>query len=487
MIRARLGRGSGRLGGRFGRRARAAALTSLLVAAVAGWLVGGQGTARGVPDDIHRIQHVVIIMQENRSFDHYFGTYPGAEGIPRDANGVPTVCNPNPTTGHCIKPYHDSGDNAIGGPHRPQDVVTSVNGGKMDGFIRAFVEAGCPTIANCPIPDVIDVMSYHDEREIPNYWTYARQFVLQDHLFEPVASASLAAHLYTVSAWSAECSSPDPMSCQNKAAPLPPPFGQPDAPIYFSWTDITYLLHRAGISWAYYVEVGNEPDCEDGEIACNAPAQHALKPGIWNPLPWFETVRDNGELGNIQTIDHFYEAAHAGTLPAVSWVIPSAEHSEHPPAKVKDGQAYVTGLINAVMQGPNWNSSAIFLAWDDWGGFYDHVPPPVVDGNGYGLRVPGLVISPYARHGYIDHQTLSFDAYLKFIEDLFLDGQRLDPQTDGRPDPRPTVRETVPQLGDLRNDFDFSQPPRPPLVLPPWPGGEPTPAPTDAASSDDND
>jgi len=124
------------------------------------------------------------------------------------------------------------------------------------------------------------------------------------------------------------------------------------------------------------------------------------------------------------------------------------------------------------MQGTDWSSIAIFLAWDDWGGFYDHVVPPVVDKNGYGLRVPSMVISTYARKGFIDHQTLSFDAYLKLIEDLFLNGQRLDPKTDGRPDPRPTVREGVPQLGNLIQDFDFSQPARPPMILPvnPIPG-----------------
>jgi phospholipase C len=140
--------------------------------------------------------------------------------------------------------------------------------------------------------------------------------------------------------------------------------------------------------------------------------------------------------------------------------------SEHPPGRLSAGQAYVTTLINAVMNGPDWNSTAILLAWDDWGGFYDHVQPPAVDENGYGLRVPGLVISPYAKQGFIDHQTLSFDAYVKFIEDLFLSGQRLDPANDGRPDPRPTVRENVAQLGDLRNDFDFTQSPRPPTPLP---------------------
>ena len=118
------------------------------------------------------------------------------------------------------------------------------------------------------------------------------------------------------------------------------------------------------------------------------------------------------------------------------------------------------------MQGPDWDSTAIFVSWDDWGGFYDHVAPPVVDANGYGLRVPGLVISPYARRGFIDHQTLSHDAYVKFIEDDFLNGARIDPKSDGRPDPRPDVRERAPQLGDLRRDFDFAQPPRRPEILP---------------------
>jgi len=131
----------------------------------------------------------------------------------------------------------------------------------------------------------------------------------------------------------------------------------------------------------------------------------------------------------------------------VSWITPSQVNSEHPPASVHEGQAWVSNLINHVMRGPDWNSTAIFLSWDDWGGFYDHVVPPIVDGNGYGLRVAGIVISPYAKKGYVDHQTLSHDAYLKFIEDDFLGGARLNPSTDGRPDPRPTVREPLPQLG----------------------------------------
>jgi phospholipase C len=220
------------------------------------------------------------------------------------------------------------------------------------------------------------------------------------------------------------------------------------------------------VSWKYYVAEGTEPDCEDDAMVCDPRPQRAGTPGIWNPLPWFTTVRQNKQLGNVQTLDHLYEDARNGTLPAVAWVAPNGQTSEHPPALVSEGQTYVTNLINALMQGPDWGSTAIFLTWDDWGGFYDHVVPPRVDENGYGLRVPGLVISPYARRGYVDHQTLSFDAYLKFIEDDFLGGQRLDPATDGRPDPRPAVREALPQLGDLVQDFDFDQPPRSPLILP---------------------
>jgi phospholipase C len=194
--------------------------------------------------------------------------------------------------------------------------------------------------------------------------------------------------------------------------------------------------------------------------------QKANTPGIWNPLPFFDTVKRDGELGNIQDLRDFYAAAANGTLPSVVWIAPAASYSEHPPALVSRGQAYVTGLINALMRSPDWKSTAIFLSWDDWGGFYDHVVPPHVDENGYGLRVPGIVIGPYVRRGFIDHQTLSHDAYIKFIEDDFLGGARIDPQTDGRPDQRPTVRENVPILGDLRKDFDFQQTPRAPEILP---------------------
>jgi len=243
-----------------------------------------------------------------------------------------------------------------------------------------------------------------------------------------------------------------------------PVYSQPRSADY-AWTDLTFLLHARHISWAYFVMDGIEPDCEDGDFDCTPALQNPQTPSIWNPLPRFDTVSDDGELGNIRDLSDFYKMAGNGDLPNVVWICPARAYSEHPRARISKGEAYVTGLVNAIMRGPDWNSTAIFLSWDDFGGFYDHVVPPKVDANGYGIRVPGIVISPYARVGYIDHQTLSHDAYVKFIEDDFLGNERIDPNTDGRPDSRPDVRESEPQLGDLRADFDFSQPPRRPEVL----------------------
>jgi phospholipase C len=320
-------------------------------------------------------------------------------------------------------------------------------------------------------------MGYHDAREIPNYWRYAKDFVLQDRMFEPDATWSLPSHLFLVSEWSAKCSSSDPMSCTN--AVDSPQLEDPIHPYHpapnYAWTDLTYLLHRANVGWKYYIEDGLQPDCTDGDLPCIPTTQNPRTPEIWNPLPYFETVRQDGQLGNIQGLESLYADLSNNQLPAVSWIVPSYKQSEHAPALISDGQAHVTKIVNSIMQSSAWSSTAIFVSWDDWGGWYDHVVPPSVDQNGYGLRVPGLVISPYARQGFIDHQALSFDAYAKFIEDVFLSGQRLNPANDGRADPRPTVRENVAILGDLARDFDFSQVPRAPEALPLYPALPPGP------------
>jgi phospholipase C len=428
---------------------------------------------------IHKIKHVIIVMQENRSFDSYFGTFPGADGIPMK-NGIPAVCVPAPR-GRCMRPYHDTADINGGGPHSVTQAIADVNGGKMNGFIkeRNLGIRHCADVTNpaCSTGGKADVMGYHTGAEIPNYWAYAKNFVLNDHMFESVKSWSLPAHLYMVSAWSARCKNRSPSSCTNNiagpyktgqlGAPIHKALTTGTAPIDFAWTDITWLLHAQHISWAYYVQRGTQPDCANSAaVACAPVKQSAKTPGIWNPLPLFTDVQQHHQLGNIQPLGSYFAAARAGTLPSVTWITPSQPDSEHPPASVHQGQAYVTAVINAAMKSPDWNSTAIFLSWDDWGGFYDHLTPPAVDANGYGLRVPSIVISPYARKGFIDHQILSSDAYLKFIEDDFLGGARLNPKTDGRPDPRPNVRENQPMLGNLGQDFNFNQPPRPPLLLP---------------------
>jgi phospholipase C len=425
---------------------------------------------------IHKIKHVIVIMQENRSFDSYFGTYPGADGIPM-SNGVPAVCVPAAGASQCIHPFHDQYDLNAGGPHSFQADTADVNGGQMNGFVNEQRTGGTQQCAEQTDPSCTpvdsttahDVMGYHTGADIPNYWSYARNFVLQDHMFESVSSWSWPSHLYLVSGWSAVCSSAsDPNSCvDSPTLPRNAAGGAAIAP--YAWTDLTYLLYKHHVSWAYYDPGGScrvrfclsHPKTSPiGQTPAGT-----VTPPIWNPLPGFATVQSDGQLGNVKDTSAFFTDVQQNKLPAVSWVIPSGKYSEHPPNLVSVGESYVTSLVDAVMKSKAWSSTAIFLTWDDWGGFYDHVKPPTVDGAGYGIRVPGIVISPYARKGYIDHQTLSFDAYLKFIEDDFLGGQRLDPQTDGRPDPRPDVRENASILGNLASDFNFKQSPRQSVVL----------------------
>jgi len=204
--------------------------------------------ATSAASGIHAIKHVVIIMQENRSFDSYFGTYPGADGIPMK-NGVPTVCAPDPRTGRCVRPYHDRQDLNGGGPHYSVNSSADIAGGRMTGFIAQaeLGRRGCLTAQNpaCTNTTVPDVMGYHEGRDIPNYWTYARNFVLQDHMFAPSSSWSLPTHLYMVSAWSARCGQRNaPMSCRtNRDYPaLPLGFlGTTQRPDY-AWTDITGIV-----------------------------------------------------------------------------------------------------------------------------------------------------------------------------------------------------------------------------------------------------
>ncbi|HJU57215.1 MAG TPA: alkaline phosphatase family protein [Actinomycetota bacterium] len=455
--------------------------------AVSGAAAGGTGPSGSTGTGTTKLQrarehlkHLVFIVQENRSFDHYFGTFPGANGIPM-RNGRPKVCAPDPISGRCLAPYHTIRQLQQGGPHNQRFSQMDVNGGRMNGFIRAAVKGPMYCADHRDDPRCTngylgprgqpDVMSYHTKRTIPNYWRYAKEFVLQDRMFAPADSWTLPAHLYLVSAWAARCARPhDPMSCTSNVELIEEANimrERADIPIW-AWTDITYLMHEHGVDWAYYI---GDDTCIFRPCPNGAGEERTV--AHQNPLPWFTTIRQTGQMDRIQRHSDFFEAAANGTMPSVSWVMPYHGVGEHPKAgePIWRGQRHVTKVINALMRGPDWDETAIFLTWDDWGGFYDHVRPPRVDHNGYGIRVPGLLISPWARAGFIDSQTLSFDAYLKFIEDIFLSKERLNPRTLSRPDSRPNVREKVAILGDVLREFDFGQDPLPPLVLDPRPYG----------------
>src|SRR5579885_1228301 len=305
--------------------------------------------SREIPASIHKIQHVVIIMQENRSFDNYFGTYPGADGIPMK-NGVPTVCNPNPRDNTCIKPFHSRNDVELGGPHGAGDTLPSVNGGKMDGFAKRLTTPGwyqsiwppppvCgdPFNPRCTGGGPPDVMGYHTRADLPNYCSYADHFVLNDRMFAPAATYSLPVHLYMVSAWSAVFSKPNvASSCRGSVADpgkgpgviLPGAAGKTATAPNYAWTDLTYLLNAHGVSWKYYVALGTGPYCTNSPAngaTCKMTMQSSTRgtPQLWNVLPFFTTVQQDHQQSNIQTLDHFYADARAGTLPAVSWIAPS--------------------------------------------------------------------------------------------------------------------------------------------------------------------
>ncbi len=480
-------------------RRRLAALTAIVLiaaACTATTTTSGAPTTSSVSPTmptghgINKIEHLIFVVQENRSFDHYFGTYPGADGLATNPDGSFADCIPNTFQGGaCVGPYISESIDFDGGPHAHADSVRDVNGGKMDGFIASLKPRPdyCWTVPDQPkCPALIgpegqpDVMSTLPRDRIPNYWAYADRFTLQDAMFAPTDSWTLPSHLFLVSGWSAYCSdTTDPMSCTSDLSLKGDRrWNYGDDPKY-AWTDITWLLDRNDVSWASYV--GNDtcwlhPPCPEPERrGFETSYQRNVLPGFTS---FWNGERTSGVQDNTLPVNDYLAGAASGDLPSVSWILPTAVTSEHPhgPSTIQTGMAFVTRLVNAAMQGPDWNSTAVIVTWDDWGGFYDHVVPPRVDRNGYGLRVPALVISPWAKPGYIDHTTLSFDSYLRLIEDRFLDGQRLDPATDGRPDSRPTVRERL--ANPMRAAFDFNQEPLPPLVLDPWPWDTPEPHPS---------
>jgi phospholipase C len=268
-------------------------------------------------------------------------------------------------------------------------------------------------------------------------------------MFSSVAAYSLSVHLYMVAAQSG--------GYTGETQPYPQRFDFPE---------ITELLKNQNITWNYYVTSGNDTDANGQAI--EPQALQATNPNhytLWNPLPAFPKV-ENDSTQRVRMVDtaQFYRDAASGNLPSVSWICPylGSELSDHPAFKggMKKPMAYVTGLINAIEQGPDWNSTAIFVSWDDWGGYYDHVIPPFVDEYGYGIRVPSFIVSPYAKQDFVDHTVYSFDSWLKMIEERF----GVEPMTQ---------RDRF--ADNMLNSFDFTQQPRLPVLLSATPQGTPYP------------
>jgi phospholipase C len=460
---------------------------------------------------IENLEHLVFIVMQSRSFDHYFGTFPGANGI---GKGRFTVCIPNPQKGTCQRPYHDTNFWDEGGPHNKAASDMSINGGGMNGFIRAAQQItsacrkkkhaegfGCRMAKPGPGGQP-DVLGYHTAKEIPNYWRYAHRYLLQDRMFAPADAWSLPAHLHLVSAWSAKCATGKGELCRtsvtrpdqtpNKGRWTPHSkwsnCSSPKCNLQrpFAWADITHLIWAHNnlpgeprVSWGYYVAEGTCIDPSQTPRSCKSEGKKAT-PFVHNPLPGFQTVWSERKcnapgckrnLSNVKYHAAYYRAVEAGALPNVSWVVPGNGFSDHAPQDIRNGQAFATRVINAIMKRPAlWEKTAVFLVWDDWGGFYDHVEPPVIDSHGYGMRVPSIVISPWVdRDITVDHRRYSFDSFLRLIQDRFLDGWRLNGENKGWADARPTTRENL--AGDISRVFDFTQRPIGPIRLDPRPLG----------------
>ena len=415
-------------------------------------------SSSGIP-----IKHLVYIIQENHSFDNYFGTYPGANGIPP---GTALPVNPNSTSPLTAAPFHLNGtlpisivgDELPPGVSDPEELSASssaspfhltpqvqvqvssawtaahmsYDNGKMDGFVYAqnyFHLNG--TLA----------MGYYDRSDIPYYWDYADNYVLADNFYSSLLGPSLPNHLYIASGTSGGIVD-DSGNTLNGG-------GNGVGSLNLTWATLAQELTLSNVTWAWYT----------GEAV-------PVSGTVWNVLPLFSYFQEHFQI--LETHDlgtqSFIDAISNGTLPAVSWVTPGFWHppgmpsacagqdvSEHPPARQDCGMDYVASLVNAVMESKYWQDTAIVVTWDDYGGFYDHVAPPVIDQYGEGFRVPTLIISPWAKHGYVDNTVYEFGSMLKLAETIF----RV-----------PSLNTRDLTSNDMLNAFDFGQSPQPPLVEP---------------------
>jgi phospholipase C len=323
------------------------------------------------------IEHLVVLMQSGHSFDNYFGTFPGADGVPAD------VCQRLDTrsakTDHCVKPFH------LGKDTPPEDfprglnvMARQYNGGKMDGFVAAYRRLGLAGTSS---------MGYYDDGDLPYTWNVARQYVLFDRFFASgpgTASQSYLDWFYSV-----------PGTKDRARAGTRPP-------------SIFDRLGAKGVTAKFYVE-GLIP-------AGKGPAKSATPAGLARKVPLLATAPGSRQAGTVVDLSEYYSDLQHGTLPAVSYIV-SSNSSENPPSRPEVGQVFLQRLTSQLVKSRYWSSSAFLWTYDSSGGWYDHVPPPLVGDQQLGFRVPALLMSPFAKKGVVDHTQLDYTGILKFIED----------------------------------------------------------------------
>lgn len=366
------------------------------------------------------IQHVIFMIKENRTFDHYFGTFPGAHGATTAVDSAGTTV-----------PLQAASDTNFGCDisHSYQSAHDAYDCGLMDRFDTISYSNDKPACdTSQPPPYTNHSLTQLTQSGIPNYWAYAQHFTLGDHMFSSEMGPSYPNHLFTVGAQSGgpatgQGATKNPAvgsngwGCDQSGQTVQTlPFGPPICPAptnygsHSSCWDFRVLpdeIEAAGLDWRYY-----------------APS-YGERGYIWSSLNAISHIRNvPAEWAKVVPYTQFLSDAQAGTLQAVSWVTFPGECSEHAPNSVCEGENYTVQLLNALMQGPAWCTSAVFLVWDDFGGFYDHLSPPstaatTADVFGPGFRVPLLVISPYAKPGYVDNSPYEFSSMLKFAEVTF--------------------------------------------------------------------
>ncbi len=419
-------------------------LIGLLIAPLL-WATGGSSvTAATQATSRTPIQHIVIIDKENRTFDSMFGTFPGADGSTTYVNldGQVLPLNHQPDT------IQDLG-------HGPNDAHLAYNNGLMNGF----------SLVNNAIQNGVDEAdSQFDQSDIPNYWKYAQTFTLADQFFSAILGPSFPNHLFSIAGEDDNVDS-NPLNNNKKStswgcdAPTATTAEQrlPDGTITstypcFDFATLADRLDAAGVSWKYYAPPSNQSGY------------------IWSAFDAIRHIRSGPDwTKNVVSYTTFASDATAGTLPAISWLVEPLNVSDHPAASMCAGENWTVRQINAIMRNSSlWANTAIILTWDDFGGLYDHVAPPPAPNPqiGFGFRVPAIVISPYAKPGFVDHTTYSIVSFLRLVE----------------------LNYGLPQLtsldggaNGLTNAFDFTQKPRPSLVLsqracPAFPVGMPTPS-----------